>query len=66
MCVGFHMLFVPHASVCSVYVLPRRYIRISTEDSCQFWFTAFLAYDQAFATIIAAVETCDRPMESFT
>lgn len=43
-----------------------RYIRLSTGDGFSFWFTDFLAYDQAFATVLSAVVTAARPLESFT
>ncbi|GJP36607.1 hypothetical protein CLOM_g21096 [Closterium sp. NIES-68] len=41
-----------------------KYIRLTTEDNFLFWFTGFIAYDQAFATVLSAVVSTSHPLEA--
>ncbi|CAI5527796.1 unnamed protein product [Closterium sp. Naga37s-1] len=43
-----------------------KYIRLTTEDDFSFWFTGFIAYDQAFATVLSAVVSTSHPLEALS
>lgn len=41
-----------------------RYLQVVTADGFDFWFTGFLNYDSAFATLLAALHDVGRHTES--
>ncbi|CAI5536069.1 unnamed protein product, partial [Closterium sp. Naga37s-1] len=43
-----------------------KYIRLTTEDDFSFWFTGFIAYDQAFATVLSAVVSTSHLLEALS